>query len=267
MQPEAFGVGVGGGGGQFDRKDMPGMLATHTHTHTHTHTTTPNNPFARSAYIGAIDVSNGGHAAMSHGASSRAVAHHMHAHTPLHTSNDVVGAMRHWPLPVPHFPFRAAPPHMHAHTHMSNGGDAAICHLPPAAAHIHLPASSRTVPPHVHMHINTPHLQEAAGQMTLGGGAHTAAHCNTLQHAAVHLSHGGMNGIGPSLLGHPGSAAQHTAAHSNTLQHTAPHLGHHLGNGSEQSGDAGGAVTHCNALQHAATHCNTQQSGGGGVLR
>jgi len=81
-------------------------------------------------------------------------------------------------------------------------------------------------------------LQRCHGWMRLGsigGRAHTATHCNTLQYTAR------CNALYSTLytLQHTSTRCNtllHTATHCNTLQHTA---------------------IHCNTLQHAATHCNT----------
>ena len=79
---------------------------------------------------------------------------------------------------------------------------------------------------------------------------YTTAHCNTLQHTAIHNP---LYSVDTNWFLHSRSTLsfytlqctavrcntlQHTATHCNTLQHTA---------------------THCNTLQHSATHCNTLQ--------
>jgi len=62
---------------------------------------------------------------------------------------------------------------------------------------------------------------------------HTATHCSTLQHTAIHKK----------------LTNEIDATHCNTLQHTATHC-------NTQETDK---RDWCNTLQHTATHCNTLQ--------
>ena len=56
-----------------------------------------------------------------------------------------------------------------------------------------------------------------------------------------------------------GEECSHTATHCNTLQHTAIHYNTQFVTPDEGEGDVRGRMlTHCNTLQHTATHCNTQ---------
>jgi len=77
----------------------------------------------------------------------------------------------------------------------------------------------------------------------------TATRCNTLQHAATHITEL-VGSVAPVMTPKNCNTRQQTAPQNcNTLQQTAP----------QNCNALQYTATHCNTLKHTATHCNTLQ--------